>query len=302
MRNTPFTDPPFVIYIPFTSDFGFKATFGNEHNTLFLRRALQALIKSNIPIHTVSLSQNVFSGKTKDSRGGVYDLVCEDEAGNIFIVEMQLADYPQFIERMKFYSSQKILPYIKRGKEFKFENLPKIYTIGILDFELYMDDDYYRNGSICDEKGRKMDRQSEFIVVELGKFKKKSDVCTTDLDKLIYTMKEGHRIRKTGEKPIFMQEDWLESALVELDTKGMSVTQYTDMQIAIAREMTRRHGHEWALEAREKKGIEKGKIEKIASLIRNCPDWSDEKIADVLEEPMSLVKKVRQDFLRKENM
>ena len=30
-----------LILIPFKSDYGFKATFGNETDTLFLRRALQ---------------------------------------------------------------------------------------------------------------------------------------------------------------------------------------------------------------------------------------------------------------------
>ena len=37
-------------FIAFTSDYGFKATFGSESDTLFLRKALQALIKSPIPI------------------------------------------------------------------------------------------------------------------------------------------------------------------------------------------------------------------------------------------------------------
>lgn len=41
------------IFIPIISDYGFKATFGNESNTLFLRRALQAFIKSDVPITIV---------------------------------------------------------------------------------------------------------------------------------------------------------------------------------------------------------------------------------------------------------
>ena len=40
-------------FIPLISDYGFKATFGNETNDLFLRTALQALIKSPVPIREV---------------------------------------------------------------------------------------------------------------------------------------------------------------------------------------------------------------------------------------------------------
>ena len=48
------------IFIPIISDYGFKATFGNEANTLFLRRALQALIKSDIAITDVKFDKNTF--------------------------------------------------------------------------------------------------------------------------------------------------------------------------------------------------------------------------------------------------
>lgn len=37
-------------FISLLSDYGFKVTFADESNTLFLRKALQALIKSETPI------------------------------------------------------------------------------------------------------------------------------------------------------------------------------------------------------------------------------------------------------------
>jgi hypothetical protein len=120
-----------------------------------------------------------------------------------------------------------------------------------------------------------------------------------DLDKLTFTMKEAHKIRESGTLPVFMQEDWLEAALFELDTKGMSPTQYADMQIAVAREQTRRCGHEWALEEQAKKskieGKIEGKIEVIINLILKLPDWSDEQISSLLDVPIEMVRKVRID-------
>lgn len=72
----------------------FKATFGNEADDLFLRTALQALIKSDTPIREVHFDKNAFEALTIDSRSGVFDLSCTDENGSQFIVEMQLGYTP----------------------------------------------------------------------------------------------------------------------------------------------------------------------------------------------------------------
>ena len=75
-------------FISILSDYGFKVTFGNETDTRFLRKALQALINSPVAIAKVEFIKNEISDLTKDSRSGIYDVTCTDEAGNQFIVEM----------------------------------------------------------------------------------------------------------------------------------------------------------------------------------------------------------------------
>jgi len=67
----------------------------------------------------------------KISRGGVFDLVCEDEKQRTFIVEMQLGYYKHFIQRAKFYAFQKFNTLVEKG-EYKFDNLTPIYCIGFL--------------------------------------------------------------------------------------------------------------------------------------------------------------------------
>lgn len=89
-------------FISILSDYGFKATFGNEADTTFLKKALQALIDSPVPIKSVEFVKNDISAITIDSRSGIYDVACVDENDSHFIVEMQLSEYPEFIQRMKF--------------------------------------------------------------------------------------------------------------------------------------------------------------------------------------------------------
>ena len=84
------------------SDYGFKVTFGNENHPTFLRKALQALIDSDTPIRSVQFTKNEITATTQESKGGLYDITCEDDQGRVFIVEMQLFNLGNIIHRVKF--------------------------------------------------------------------------------------------------------------------------------------------------------------------------------------------------------
>ena len=46
-------------FISLLSDYGFKVTFGNESDTRFLKKAIQALINSPVPIREIIFTQNM---------------------------------------------------------------------------------------------------------------------------------------------------------------------------------------------------------------------------------------------------
>jgi predicted transposase/invertase (TIGR01784 family) len=209
-------------FIPLLSDYGFKVTFGNEGNTLFLRRALQALIESEVPITQVEFLPNEINRLSKDGRGGIYDLACQDAAGNFFIVEMQLSEYPEFIQRMKFYSLYRFNTLVKRGK-YTFGDLPKIYCIGILATNIFPHIAAYHNlATLRNPAGELIDDQTTFVTVELAKFTKPLAAITSDLDKLLYTMKTLHTATDPIQYPAFWNEEWLQVAINELDRLNLS--------------------------------------------------------------------------------
>ena len=208
------------VYIPIISDYGFKATFGNEADSLFLRTALQALIKSATPIQEVKFDKNAFEGLTIDSRSGVFDLSCTDEKGNQFIVEMQLGDAPHFVQRMKFYALHKFNTVVEKG-EFDYANLPKIYAVAILQKNILPTAHFHTVANLRSEQGEIIDNQMTFITVELAKFSKPVAQIETHLDKLVYTMKTLHTTQPT-QYPAFWNEEWLKRAIDELDTRKMT--------------------------------------------------------------------------------
>jgi predicted transposase/invertase (TIGR01784 family) len=221
------------ILIPFTSDYGFKATFGNESDTRFLRKALQALINSPIPIKDVKFTKSEFSGLTIDGRGGLFDLTCTDEQGNAFIVEMQLGEFKNFIHRMKFYAFQRFNVMVKQGK-YAFDDLKPIYCVGILGHNIYEFDEFYSYGTMKNQFGHLMDNQISYITVELEKFNLSEEEISTDLEKLIFTMKNFTSYSNKIQYPMFWNEDWLQSAINELDTRKFSPEQRLKYETTLA--------------------------------------------------------------------
>lgn len=246
-------------FIPLISDYGFKATFGNEDNSLFLRRALQALIQLDTPIAEVTFLPNELKRLNKDSRGGVYDLACLDENGRYFIVEMQLSEYPEFIQRMKFYSLYRFNTLVKKG-DYTFENLPRIYCIGLLATTIFPDIAAYHNtAALRNQAGELMDDQTVFITVELPKFAKSAAAIVTDLDKLLYTMKTLHNAPADPiEWPQFWNEEWIKVAMQELDRRNMDPEELLQYEMTLATNAHIVRNARKQLEKAEQDGLQQG--------------------------------------------
>ncbi len=286
-------------YLPLISDFGFKATFGNEAKPEFLRTALQALIKSALPLVEVRLLPNEQTKLTPDSRGGVYDLACTDEAGNFYIVEMQLGHYPEFLQRMKFYALYRLNTLVRKG-DYQFTHLPRIYCIGILGTIIFPQVAAYHNVAVLrNEEGTALDQQLTFVTVELSKFDKTAAACVTDLDKLIFTMQNAHKITNLAAFPTFWDETWLRIALEEVDTRAMNPEQLLqfEMQLsanAMAVHRAAREREEAAAEGREE-GREAAKLVAARkALLRG--KLTIQEIAEDTELPLAVVEAQRRQL------
>ncbi len=73
---------------PFT-DFGFKKLFGEEANKDLLIDFLNALLAEKEHIKDITYLKNEHLGRTESDRKAIFDLYCETESGDKFIVEMQ---------------------------------------------------------------------------------------------------------------------------------------------------------------------------------------------------------------------
>ncbi len=229
-------------FISVLSDYGFKIIFADENDTYSLRRALKALVQGEESIKEVQFLRNEFAATSQDSRGGLYDLICEDEKGNIFIVEMQLWPYKNYIQRAKFYAFQKFNTFVRKGK-YKYKNLPQMYCIGFLAKNIYPNlDTYYHYATLKNQFGEELDHQTAHIIVEISKFDKAEEEIESDLEKLIFFMKHLDKYQGKEDLPIFMREDWLERMTEKLDRSAMTPDQIMNLEITLAQTAARREG------------------------------------------------------------
>ncbi|SFF62476.1 Rpn family recombination-promoting nuclease/putative transposase, partial [Thermoflexibacter ruber] len=128
---------------PFT-DFGFKKIFGEEANKDLLIDFLNELLTDKGKIIDLTYLKSEHLGTTDLDRKAIFDLYCENEKGEKFIVEMQRAKQDFFKDRSLYYATFPIQEQAKRG-DWNYQ-LKGVYSIAITDF--LIDDDKANRGKI----------------------------------------------------------------------------------------------------------------------------------------------------------
>jgi predicted transposase/invertase (TIGR01784 family) len=177
---------------PFT-DFGFKKIFGEEASKPLLLDFLNALLPNTEKIIDLTFKNNEQIGQTDLDRKAIYDIYCENEKGEKFIVELQKAKQNYFKERTIYYSTFPIREQAEKG-EWNY-NLKAVYCIGILDFTF---DDYETEPEksevvhiikLKNQNGKIFFDKLTFIYLEMPNFNSEENQLSTRLDKWLYFIK-----------------------------------------------------------------------------------------------------------------
>lgn len=184
---------------PFT-DFGFKKIFGEEASKPLLIDFLNALLPRADKIVDLTFKNNEQLGLTDMDRKAIYDIYCENEKGEKFIVELQKAKQNYFKERTIYYATFPISEQAEKGEclpvgQTGNYNLKSVYCIGILDFTF---DDYETEPEksevvhtikLKNQHGKTFYDKLTFIYLEMPNFKRTETELETRLDKWLYFIK-----------------------------------------------------------------------------------------------------------------
>ena len=226
---------------PFT-DFGFKRIFGEEFNKDLLIDFLNELLREEEGvIQNITYMTPEQLGITASERRAVFDIYCENERGEKFIVEMQKAKQKYFKDRSVYYSSFPIQQQAIRGDGWNFE-LKAIYTIGILDF-VFEEDQSEADKMLYKVKLTDIETQRVFydkltyIYLEMPKFRKTESELETRFDQWLYVLKNlphlaqyPARLRDRVFKKLFEVAEIAAFTPVEREAYEESVKVYRDLK------------------------------------------------------------------------
>ena len=192
-------------YINPLTDFGFKKLFGEEVNKELLVDFLNELLPEPHKIKELTYLQNEHLPLSEQDRKAIFDLYCENEKGEKFIVEIQKAKQNYFKDRSVYYASFPIQQQAIKGSDWDFK-LAAVYTIGILDFifeEDKNDKDYIHRVQLKNQKNIVFYDKLTFIYIELPKFDKSAEQLASKIEKWIYVLKY---LAKLQDRPLALQE------------------------------------------------------------------------------------------------
>lgn len=175
-------------YVNFYTDFAFKKLFGTEINKELLISFLNALLEGKELIEDIRYLNAEHLGTQEYDLRAVFDVYCTNDKGEMFIVEMQKGEQQFFKDRSIFYSTFAIREQAPRGY-WNYE-LKGVYTIGILNFRVFDDEEVRHDVMLCDIKTRELfyDKLS-FIYLEMPKFVKTEEELSSMFDKWLYAIR-----------------------------------------------------------------------------------------------------------------
>jgi predicted transposase/invertase (TIGR01784 family) len=246
---------------PFT-DFGFKKLFGEENNKDLLLNFLNELLyKEEGKIVSLSYIKNERIGISEDSRRAVFDLYCENEKGEKFIVELQKTKQAFFKDRTLYYSTFPITEQAIQG-DWNFE-LKAVYAIAILNFifdENKNETEKYRyDVMLTDIETHKIfyDKLT-FIYLEVPKFTKKVEELNNNFEKWMYVLKNLNRLDNIPDK---LRTRIFERIFASAEIAKLTAAEYRDYIDSLNSYRDLKNSLDYAKEEGILEGVEKGREE-----------------------------------------
>ena len=216
-------------YINPYTDFGFKKLFGEEANKDLLIDFLNQLLPDYHQIAKLTFRNNENLSEFAFERSAIFDIHCEAQNGERFIVEMQKAKINFFKDRSLFYTTFPIREQAKRGNEWDFRLTP-IYMIAILDF-LYDEEaekqKFLRSVALRDEDGELFYDKLHFKFIQMPLFNKTENELVTHFDKWIFFLKN---LQTSNSIPDILREPIFEKAFHEAEIAAMTSGEYDNYQ------------------------------------------------------------------------
>jgi predicted transposase/invertase (TIGR01784 family) len=190
-------------------DASFKRIFGQPENKMLLIDFLNNLLEGEQHIEDVTYLDKEQVPENEELRVVIYDVYCETNTGEQFIVEMQNWAQKHFIPRTLYYASNAIVKQRtkieerqkkqkKEGVGYEYYDIKAVYTIAFLNYtDKSLDGRPRVDAAICDMKtAHPITGLMRFVYLQLPLFTKKQDECDTFFERWLYVLKNMNVLDK----------------------------------------------------------------------------------------------------------
>lgn len=263
---------------PFT-DFGFKKIFGQEYNKDLLLDFLNSILKrDNDPIKDIKYKPTEQYTFTIEDRKSIFDIFCESESGERFIVEMQKNKQTYFLDRTLYYSTLPIVDQAQKGAEWDYK-LSAVYVVAVMDFNLNLDgisDQCLHHVKLVELESNKVfyDKLT-FVYIEMPRFVKKLEELEDNIDKWLYVLKNISRLQELPQKlqnrifeKLFRVAEIAKYSREEWQEYQLSLSAYRDNKAALdyAKEEGRLEGQKSFIIQMLSKGLSEDEIRRLTGI------------------------------------
>ena len=248
-------------YISLLTDFGFKRIFGKKPNKMLLIDFLNALFDGEQVVRDVTYLNSEHVGDVYAERKAIFDVYCENERGEKFIVEMQNAYQTYFKDRSLYYATFPIREQAPKGSAWDFQ-LQHVYVVALLNYDLqeaaFAEEDIHHDVGLLDKKTHRVfNDKLTFKYVEIAKFDKPLEKLETCYDKWLFVLKNLSRLERQPKElrdkvfdRVFKEAEIAHFTPAELRHYEDSLKAFRDVKNCI--------------DSAEEKGREEGRAEGIA--------------------------------------
>ena len=193
--------------------FAFKKMFATEASKDVLISFLNSVFKGHRHVADLVYVDDKHQGKGLSNGELLLDLLCTDDEGKSFDVELQVGRHQDFEERAIFHAFRLMQKQrFEKPKDIAAsEPLRDVYVIALLEdcIEGMPSDKYKHHVCICGtSEGEADDEQLNIVFIELPKFMKTCGELETELDQWVYVFKNMGNIDAL---PVSMQQKVFET-------------------------------------------------------------------------------------------
>ncbi|MEM7383044.1 MAG: Rpn family recombination-promoting nuclease/putative transposase [Bacteroidota bacterium] len=175
------------------NDFAFKRVFGTEKNKDILMHFLNDILDHQYigEIREVTFLPTVQVPEVAASKQSIVDVLCQDQRGVQYIIEMQVTATAGFEKRAQYYAAKAYSGQLFEGDDY--DELREVIFLAITNFTMFPSKSSIKSDHIIlDRATYEHDLQEfSFTFIELPKFDKQLDELLTISEKWYYYLKHA---------------------------------------------------------------------------------------------------------------